>query len=221
MPRSPKKKSPQKTTRSKKQEIKSTPQDSARSRRARGTETIKWLTQDELKKLFSVIKNPRDFAIFLLAYRHGLRISEIGLLRVDDIDFKQQRIMIHRLKGSLSGYHPLQPDEIKALKRAIKARAIDSPTLFLSRRSEAIAKRSIHDLATTYGELAGIPEEKRHFHVLKHSIATHLLDAGADLRWIQDWLGHAQVQNTVIYAQITNRKRDEGARKIFLSPQIV
>jgi site-specific recombinase XerD len=203
----------------------STPRPSARSprrrRRAWSVESIKFLTQDEMRKLLGVIDSPRDYAMFLLAYRHGLRASEIGLLRVDDIDLKQQRIMIHRLKGSLSGYYPLQPDTIKALKRAVKARNVDSPTLFLSRRSEPISRRSIDDLMKAYGEKAGLPEHKRHFHCLKHSIATHMLDAGADLRLVQDWLGHARVQNTVIYAQISNRRRDDEARKVFLSGKIV
>jgi integrase/recombinase XerD len=72
-----------------------------------------------------------------------------------------------------------------------------------------------------YGELADIPASKRHFHVLKHSIATHLLDAGADLRFVQDWVGHASIKNTVIYAQLTNRRRDEEARKVFASPYVV
>jgi site-specific recombinase XerD len=61
----------------------------------------------------------------------------------------------------------------------------------------------------------------RHFHALKHSIATHLLDAGADLRFVQDWIGHASIGNTVIYAQLTSRRRDEQARKVFASQYIV
>ena len=72
-----------------------------------------------------------------------------------------------------------------------------------------------------YGQLANIPESKRHFHALKHSITTHLLDAGADLRFVQDWVGHASIRNTVIYAQLTSRRRDEEARKVFASQYVV
>src|SRR2546430_4569446 len=75
--------------------------------RAWSADTIIYLTQDELRRLFDVIDNPRDYAIFLLAYRHGLRPSEIGLIHVDDIDFKQGRIRLHRLKRSLGGIYPL------------------------------------------------------------------------------------------------------------------
>jgi site-specific recombinase XerD len=72
-----------------------------------------------------------------------------------------------------------------------------------------------------YSEQAGIPEGKPHFHALKHSIATHLLDAGADLRFVQDWIGHASIGNTVVYAQLTSRRRDEQARKVFASQHVV
>ena len=61
-----------------------------------------FLTQDELRRLFKVIRSKRDKAIFLVAYRHGLRASEIGLLQRADVDAKQGRISIHRLKGSIS-----------------------------------------------------------------------------------------------------------------------
>ncbi len=63
--------------------------------------TIHFLTQDELRRLFKVIRSKRDKAIFLVAYRHGLRASEIGLLQRADVDVKQGRISIHRLKGSI------------------------------------------------------------------------------------------------------------------------
>lgn len=77
--------------------------------------TIQFLTQDELRRLFGAIESKRDHALFLLAYRHGLRASEVGLLQVDDVDLKRSTIHIHRLKGSLSGIHPMRPDEVKAV----------------------------------------------------------------------------------------------------------
>src|ERR1700759_172389 len=100
-------------------------------------ETIRFLTLDETARLFRAIgSHRRDRALFLVAYRHGLRASEVGLLHVTDVDLKKLRIMIHRLKDSLPGEHPLQPDEVKAIKAWLKARGTDSPILFTSVRNE-------------------------------------------------------------------------------------
>jgi len=183
--------------------------------------TIQFLTQAELRALFRVITRKRDRALFLVAYRHGLRASEVGLLHMDDLNFAQQRMTIHRLKRSLPGIYPLRADEVKVLKAYLHERQSPSPTLFLSQRGTPISRRQLDTLMKHYGELAAIPASKRHFHVLKHSIATHLLDAGADLRFVQDWVGHASIKNTVIYAQLTSRRRDEEARKVFTSPYVV
>jgi type 1 fimbriae regulatory protein FimB len=183
---------------------------------ARRTETIKFLTLDEAKRLFKLITSKRDKAIFLIAYRHGLRVSEVGLLRVDDLDLKRLRIMLHRLKGSLSGEHPLQADEVRVLKAWLKNRDTDSPILFPSRRGLPISRQMLDVLMKSYGEEAAIPKDKRHFHVLKHSIATHLLDAGAELRFLQDWLGHSNIQNTVIYTALVSTSREAKARQYFL-----
>ena len=84
--------------------------------------TIHFLTQDELRRLFKVIRSKRDKAIFLVAYRHGLRASEIGLLQRADVDAKQGRISIHRLKGSISGVYPMQPDVLKAIRSYLRTR---------------------------------------------------------------------------------------------------
>ncbi len=184
--------------------------------RARRSETIKFLTLDETRRLFAGITDKRNKAIFLLAYRHGLRASEIGLLRVDDLDLKRLRVMLHRLKGSLSGEHPLQADEARALKAWLKSRDTDSPILFPSRRGLPISRQMLDVLMKSYGEEAAIPKDKRHFHVLKHSIATHLLDAGAELRFLQAWLGHSNIQNTVIYTALVSTSREAKARQYFL-----
>jgi site-specific recombinase XerD len=183
--------------------------------------SIQFLTQSEMCALLDAIAAKRDYAIFLIAYRHGLRASEIGMLCCEDLDLKQYRLRIQRPKNSLAGIHPLQPDEVKALKAYLKQRTSAAPSLFLSKRNEPISRRMLDVLIKEYGKRSGIPASKRHFHVLKHSIATHLLDAGAGLRLVQDWIGHASIRNTVIYAQLTSRRRDEEARKVFASQYVV
>ncbi len=184
--------------------------------RAMRLASIKFLTADETRRLFAVIKSKRDRGLFLVAYRHGLRASEVGMLHVGDVDLKKLRIMVHRVKGSLPGEHPLQTDEAKAIKAWLKARGTDSPILFTSVRHEPISRRGLDWLMKQYGKLAKLPADKQHFHVLKHTVATHLLDAGADIRFVQDWLGHANIQNTLIYAYLTSRTRNEKARTFFL-----
>jgi type 1 fimbriae regulatory protein FimB len=184
-------------------------------RRPERTEKIKFLTPAETIRLFSVMESKRDRAIFLIAYQHGLRASEVGHLRSTDLDLVRMRIRIYRVKGSHGGDHPLQPDEVKAIKSYLRSRSDTSPILFPSNRREPISRKMLDVLMKRYGEQAKIPKDKRHFHVLKHSIATHLLDAGADLRFVQDWLGHAQISNTVIYTFISSASRDERARHLF------
>jgi integrase len=182
---------------------------------------MQFLTQEELKRLFAVITDKRDKALYLLAYRHGLRASEIGLLQRTDVDLKQGRITIHRLKGSLSGIYPLQPDVIKLLRSYLRTRTDASPYLFISNRGVPIDRRTLWCAMQTYGKKAGLPPEKRKFHSLKHSIATHLLDARGELRFVQDWVGHKNVQNTTKYAQMTNPRRDDEARKLFADYRVV
>jgi integrase len=116
---------------------------------------MRFLTQEELKRLFAVIKNKRDKTLFLLAYRHGLRASEIGLLQRTDLDLKQGRITIHRLKGSLSGIYPLQPGVIKLLRAYLRSRTDSSPYLFISNRGVPIDRRTLWCAMDRYRKKAG------------------------------------------------------------------
>src|SRR5262245_51616113 len=171
-------------------------------------ERIKFLSTEEIKTLLSVISSRRDKAIFLFAYRYGLRASEVGMLTLDDVRLTQRKIFIHRLKGSISKEYSLQPDEVRVLRLYFNARWNPSPLLFPSNWNEPISRPMLYKLMQRYGEEAGIPKGKRKFTVLKHSIATHLLEAGADLKFVQEWLGHAQIQNTMIYAELVSPTRD-------------
>jgi type 1 fimbriae regulatory protein FimB len=99
-------------------------------RRRERTEKVKFLTPDEIVRLFSVIESKRDRAIFLIAYRHGLRASEVGHLRSTDLDLTRFRIRLYRLKGSHGSEHPLQPDEVKAIKNYLRSRNDTSPRSF-------------------------------------------------------------------------------------------
>jgi site-specific recombinase XerD len=148
--------------------------------------------------------------------------SEVGQLKRTDFDEKRRKLMIHRLKGSLPGLHEMQPDEVKALKDYLRERrrecerkgvADTNPLLFPDRYGGAISRCALDWLMRRkYDPEAGLPKEKTHFHVLKHSIATHLLEAGADLHFVKDWLGHADIDNTQICGayQYDARKRSRG-----------
>ena len=192
-------------------------------RRPWDAESIKLLTQTELQRLFACIRKAsrRDYAIFLVSYRHGLRSSDVGLHQVSDLDVTGRKLRIHRCKKSRGGIHPLRPDEFKAIRAMLRERTFDSPVLFASRRRDPISRRQLDNLMKLYGQAAALPEEKRHFHVLKHSICTHLLEADADLYFVNDWVGHASISNTMIYTHLTSRRRDERARQVFARPEVV
>ena len=182
----------------------------------RSIETIKFLTFDEIKRLIGVIDDKRDRAMFLIAYRHGLRASEVGMLRTSDFNDKELKLMCHRAKGSIPGVHPMQPDEVRLLKAYLRHREHDSPILFPSNRLLPISRITLHKWMKEYGGRANLPEDKRHFHTLRHSIAVHLYDAGQDPRFVQDWLGHARIQNTVIYTHLSTATREAKARAAFM-----
>ena len=182
---------------------------------------ITFLTQEEVRNLFSAIKTKRDRAIFAVAYRHGLRASEVGMLQLADLDLKAARITINRVKGSMSGVYPMSPDTVKLLRSYLKTRNDASPYLFISNRVLPIDRRTLLLMMKKYSTVAGIPKEKQQFHALKHSIGTHILDAGEDVYFAKDWLGHKNIQSTIIYSKFSTGTRDARARKMFSSNQVV
>ena len=182
---------------------------------------ITFLTQDEVRRLFAVITGKRDRALFPLAYHHGLRASEVSLLQRDDVHEKQGCIYIPRVKGSLAKTYPLQPEDLRRLRAYLRTREDDSPYLFISNRHLPLERRLYWDLMQKYGRVADIPKAKRRFHALRHAIAVHLLDAGADVAFVQDRLGHANIQNTMVYMRYTTVTRDAQTRQLLASHRVV
>jgi len=145
----------------------------------------------------------------LLAYRHGLRISEVVDLRLSDIDQQAGRINCRRLKGSNNNIHPLEGGELRLVKRWLRIRANpNSEFLFVSERGTPITRQSAWRIFREAGQKAKLGIEV-HPHMLKHSCGYYLADRGCDTRLIQEYLGHKNIQNTVRYTQ-TNAKRFEG-----------
>ena len=143
------------------------------------------------------------------------------MIQTADVDLQSARITINRLKGSLSGTYPLSPDTVKLIRSYLRTRKDESPDLFISNRRLPIDRRTLRKSMRKYCALAGIPEEKQKFHALKHSIGTHILDAGEDIYFAKDWLGHKNIQNTTIYARFSTGTRDARARKLFSSNRVV
>ena len=168
----------------------------------------------EISQLFAVIHSPRDRAIFRVAYHGGLRASEIGRIEMRDYDAAADRIMIHRLKGSRSGFHHLCREESRALRAWLKIRGTAPGPMFPSAERSPISRQMLDVLIKKYGAAAGIPKALRHFHILKHSCCTHLLAQGFHPDQVQDWVGHADIRNTMRYAHTTNARRGEMAAQL-------
>lgn len=171
---------------------------------------MKYLTAQEWTDFMAVITEQRDRAMFTVCYYRGLRASELHLIRRRHVDLDNRTIEIERLKHSNGGIYPLSPEEVAELTVWLSwLRPAPDQSIFPIRRAQ------VWVLFQRYAKLADIPEDKRHPHVLKHSIATHLLDKGLDMADVQDWLGHKSVTSTVIYAQVTSKRRKAAAMKAY------
>jgi integrase/recombinase XerD len=171
---------------------------------------IVYLSKDEVERFFAAIprENARDRLLFEMIYRYGLRRREAALIRREHIS---ERIWIARLKGGISGEYPIHPTTRRLLWPYLSGRGdSQNPYLFFTRqsRTKPLSTSTIYGSFRRYAEAAEIPQERQHPHVLRHSIATHLLDAGWDIADVQDWIGHADIKSTQVYARVTNKRRE-------------
>ena len=180
---------------------------------------IKFLVQEQTARLFSVIVDPRDRALFAVIYHYGLRVTEATLLQLTDVDLEQRRIFITRVKRGRGGERPLFDNTAQAIGTYLPVRPGTGPELFTGRQG-GLGRQRIQQLFRLYAADAGLPPGFT-VRCLRHSIATHLLDAGFGIEFVQEHLGHVNIQNTLIYARLTNRRREEVYQQVEQSPEIV
>src|SRR5262245_56975104 len=146
----------------------------------------------------------RDHLLFLMMYRHGLRCSEAIDLRRDDVSFDRATLWVRRLKGSNSGMHPIEGDELRAIRRYLATRNDALPWLFVSERQSRLTRFAVNYLVDRTAKAAGFDDV--HPHCLRHSCGYALADKGIDLHTIQEWLGHRSIEMTVRYTRISQRR---------------
>lgn len=166
----------------------------------RGRKSYSFLSRRELIALLR--KAQRDdslmYAMIYIAYHHGLRVSEAVSLKWADVNIQEKTLTCDRLKGSTKSIQPLTDKEIEVFQSLTKTGARIFP----------LSRSTAHRRFSRLAKACRIPTSKCHFHTLKHSYAVHLLEQGADIRLIQDLLGHRNIQNTIIYAQLLSRTRN-------------
>jgi site-specific recombinase XerD len=145
-------------------------------------------------------------------------LSAIFHAMVEDKDFKNHRIQIRRLRKGIGEEKPLGRHTAKLLRAHLRVRRNVTPYLFTGRQS-ALQKRQIQHLFSTYAHKAGLSTSN--LHTLRHSIAVHLLEAGRGIEYVADHLGHRNIRNTCVYAQITNPLRDQVFRELEHHPKMV
>jgi type 1 fimbriae regulatory protein FimB/type 1 fimbriae regulatory protein FimE len=166
------------------------------------------LFESELTQLLNKVKQDkgkhayRNWLMLYLAYRHGLRREEIGLLRWVDVNFDQGEIYIHRMKGSKSNTHPLDGQELRGLRK-VKREYPAAPFIFAGYGGKGISGKAVSKVFKAVAVAIALPDELSHPHVLRHTRGYLMVEKGYPLRVIQEWLGHKQIQHTVRYTALS------------------
>jgi integrase len=167
--------------------------------------TREYLTDAEVAKLTAAAKGNRyghrDATMILLAYRHGLRASELVDLRWNQIDFDNAIMAIRRGKRGTPATHPIRGDEMRALRKLQREQDPKSPFVFTSERGSPFTTAGFARMVERAGDAADIGF-KAHPHMLRHACGFALANKGHDTRALQAYLGHKNIQHTVRYTEL-------------------
>jgi len=160
------------------------------------------LSRDEIERILSCIHNTKHHTMLALAYAGGLRVSEIVSLTVADVDFDRAYIHIKSAKGKKDRITILPNKLVYALQQCCIGKQ-GTAYVFASERGGKLTTATPQKIFTTALSSASI-NKKATFHSLRHSFATHILEQGTDVRYVQTLLGHANIRTTQLYTHVTN-----------------
>ena len=162
------------------------------------------LSRNEIEKTLEITKNTKHKLLLSLAYGAGLRVSEVINLRVKDVDFGELIIHLKQAKGKKDRI-TVFPEKLKADLQNLIAGKEKDDFVFASERGGKLTTRTAQKIFENSLKKAGIKKDAT-FHSLRHSFATHLLENGVDVRYVQELLGHQNIRTTQRYTQVTNPK---------------
>jgi type 1 fimbriae regulatory protein FimB/type 1 fimbriae regulatory protein FimE len=167
--------------------------------------TREHLTQAEVETLIEAARGNRwghrNATMILMAYRHGLRASELTDLRWDQVSFTTATLHVRRVKQGTPSTHPIVGDELRALRRLQREQEPKSPFIFTSERGAPFTTAGFARMVERVGVAAGLPF-KTHPHMLRHACGYALANKGHDTRALQAYLGHRNIQHTVRYTEL-------------------
>ena len=147
----------------------------------------------------------RNQTMINVMFWHGLRVTELCQMNDADLDIKAGRLFVGRIKNSLSCTHPIRPDVLRILKRYQKLRGDTFKPLFLTERGDQFTRTQINYILKQSAKNSALPFSVNP-HMLRHGCGFALADMGHDTRLIQDYLGHKDIKNTVIYTRTSARR---------------
>jgi len=162
------------------------------------------LSVEEVQRFLNTFTNLKHKSIFTLCYSAGLRLSEILGLRISDIDSDRMQIRVEQSKGKKDRYTILAPNVLQLLRTYV-SEFQPKVYLFEGQNGGKYSSSSVQKLMRKHRKKANI-KKKATPHTLRHSFATHLLDSGTDIRFIQELLGHSHISTTQIYTHVSSRR---------------
>lgn len=162
------------------------------------------LSRSEIEKILQSLKNTKHRLLLSLAYGAGLRVSEVIALKVQDIDLEEKTIHIKQAKGQKDRMSVL-PEKLTDDLRNVITGKVKNDLVFASERGGKLTTRTAQKIFEKALQLSGVKKDAT-FHSLRHSFATHLLENGVDVRYVQELLGHQNIRTTQRYTQVTNPK---------------